>query len=85
MRTIFTFGTSFLSGPISRPEWAADFFKVSVFLNLWGPFGESFGSFWLGNRDPENGPTNDGKKEQRGLAGQILLLFLKGLQNLALN
>ena len=61
------------SGPISRPEFAADFFKTfCTFRDLWPPFGRPFGSLWLGNGGLDEGLKKDRKKVQGRSPGKMI-------------
>ena len=54
------------SGPISRPEFAADFFQYFCTFRYFGtPFGRPFDSLWLGNGGLEKSSKTERKQLQR--------------------
>ena len=62
------------SGPISRPEFAADFFKTFGTFRYFGfPFGTPFGTLWL-----ENGGLNEGLKKGRKQVLRVIPRNLSG-------
>ena len=79
------------SGPISRPEFAADFFNpFCAFRHFWVPFGKPFESLWLENGGPEKGSEKGQKKVTRQIGnggclplriGSSTPFFFKGMQN----
>ena len=67
----------FFSGPISEPEFAADFFKhFCTFRHFGVRVGTPFGSLWLENGALEKGSKKRQKKVIRGVASKYVMDLL---------